>query len=141
MNQVPDSQSEEEYRNIFEAASDGLVIYDRELDYVVEANSAACEMHGYTRQEFIGLNPAVFMLPESHVLFKEHARTAQPGGVFESPVVHIRKDGAPFHVEVRRSAINYRGRKCLLSVIRDVSQRVQTEKILSGQIAARMREQ
>src|SRR6266498_5605437 len=141
MSQVPDSPSGDEYRNICEAASDGLVIYDIELDSVVEANPAACDMHGYTRQEFIGLNPAVFMLPESHILFKEHARTAQPGGVFESPVVHIRKDGSPFHVEVRRSVINYRGRPCLLSVIRDVSQRIQTEKILGAQIKAQMREQ
>ncbi|MGE5893318.1 MAG: PAS domain S-box protein, partial [bacterium] len=71
MSQVSESRSasEEEYRNIFEAASDGLVIYDIGTDSVVEANPAACEMHGYTRQEFIGLNPTVFMLPESHVLF------------------------------------------------------------------------
>ena len=64
MTQDPASQitSEEEYRNIFEAASDGLVIYDIGTDSVVEANPAACEIHGYTRQEFIGLNPAVFML-------------------------------------------------------------------------------
>src|SRR4030066_421315 len=132
MSQDPDSRlaSEEEYRNIFEAASDGLLIYDMETDLVVEANLAACKMHGYTRQEFIGLNPSVFMLPESHILFREHVRTAEPGGVFESLLVHIRQDGSPFHVEVRRSAIHYRGRPCLLSVIRDVSQRVQTEKIL-----------
>ncbi len=143
MSQIPDSRltSEEEYRNIFEAASDGLVIYDIEKNLVVEANPAACEMHGYTRQEFIGLNPTVFMLPESHALFREHVRTVEPGDEFESLVVHIRRDGSPFHVEVRRSAINYRGRPCLLSVIRDVSQRIQTEKTLSGQIEARMREQ
>jgi len=49
-----------------EAASDGLVIYDIGLDSVVEANSAACEMHGFTRQEFIGLNSTAFLLPESH---------------------------------------------------------------------------
>ena len=143
MSQVPDSRltSEEEYRNIFEAASDGLVIYDIEMDVVVEANPAACEMHGYTRQEFIGLNPAVFMLSESHVLFREHVRTAEPGELFESLVIHIRRDGSPFHAEVRRSAINYRGRPCLLSVIRDVSQRIETEKILSLQIESQMREQ
>jgi PAS domain S-box-containing protein len=143
MGEVPDSQlsSEEEYRNIFEAASDGLIIYDMGLDSVVEANPAACEMHGYTRQEFIGLNPAVFMLPESHILFREHVRMAEPGSVFESLIVHIRRDGSPFHVEVRRSMINYRGRPCLLSVIRDVSQRIQTEKILGEQIEAQMREQ
>ena len=143
MNQVPDSRltSEEEYRNIFEAASDGLIIYDIATDLVVEANPAACEMHGYTRQEFIGLNPAVLLLPESHVFFREFVRTAEPGSVFESLIIHIRRDGSTFHAEVRRSVINFRGRPCLLSAIRDVSQRIQTEKILSGQIEARMREQ
>ena len=143
MSRVSDSwlASEEEYRNIFEAVSDGLVIYDIELDAVVEANHAACEMHSYTRQEFIGLNPEVFMLPESQSLFREHALMAKPGSVFESLSVHIRRDGTPFHVEVRRSATSYRGRPCLLSVIRDVSQRIHTEKILSEEIEARMREQ
>ncbi|MGZ9235294.1 MAG: PAS domain S-box protein, partial [Anaerolineales bacterium] len=131
----------EEYRNIFEAASDGLVIYDIGLDAIVEANPAACEMHGYTRQEFIGLNPAVFMLPESHALFMEQVQAAESGGVFESLIVHLRRDGSPFHAEVRRSVINYRGRPCLLSVIRDVSQRIQTEKILGEKIDSQMREQ
>jgi PAS domain S-box-containing protein len=143
MSQGPDSQitSEEEYRNIFDAASDGLVIYDIGLDSVVEANPAACEMHGYTRQEFIGLTPEVFMPPESHALFKKDVRVAVPGRVFESLIVHKHRDGTPFHVEVRRSAINYRGRPCLLSVIRDVSKRIQTEKILGRQIEVQMHEQ
>ena len=110
MSQTTDSRltSEEEYRNIFEAASEALVIYGIEIGLVVEANPAACEMYGYTRQEFVGLNPAVFMQPESHVLFREHIQMAEPGGVWESLVVHIHRDGSPFHAEVRRSVINYR---------------------------------
>ena len=128
MSKVPDSRltSEEEYRNVFEAAGDGLVIYDIGWDSVAEANPAACEMHGYTRQEFIGLKPAVFMLPESHALFIEQVRAAAPGSVSEWLAVHLCKGGSTFHAEVHRSVINYRGRPCLLSVIRDVSQRVQT---------------
>jgi len=143
MSQVSNSRStsEEEYRNIFEAAGDGLVIYDIGTDSVVEANPAACEMHGYTRQQFIGLNPAVFMLPESYALFREQVRAAESGSVFESLIVHLRRDGSVFHAEVRRSVINYQGRPCLLSVMRDVSQRIQTEKILGGQIKSQMREQ
>jgi two-component system nitrate/nitrite sensor histidine kinase NarX len=143
MNQVSDNQapSEEEYRSIFEAASDGLVIYDIGLDSVVEVNPAACEMHGYTHKEFIGLNPAVFMLPESHAIFREQIHKAKPDSAFESLIIHIRKDGSSFHAEVRRSLINYRGRPCLLSVIRDVSQRIQTEKVLGKEMEAQMREQ
>jgi PAS domain S-box-containing protein len=135
------STSEEEYRNIFETASDGLVIYAIGMDSVVEANPAACEMHGYTRQEFIGMNPAVFLLPESHALLREQVRKAESGRAFESLIVHRRRDGSPFHVEEHRSVINYRGQPCLLSVIRDVSQRIQTEKILGEKMEAQMREQ
>ncbi len=141
MTQVSDSNSEDGYRNIFEAASDALVVYDMELDSVIEANPAACEMHGYARGEFIGLHPSVFMSPDSYSLFREQVRTAEPGNTFALPSVHLRRDGTPFHVEVRRSMINYWGRPCLLSVIRDVSQRIQTEKILSEKIEAQMREQ
>jgi two-component system nitrate/nitrite sensor histidine kinase NarX len=143
MDQVPERPltSEEEYRSIFESASDGLIIYDLGMDRVVEANSAAIGMHGYTRQEFVGINPVTLMLPADYVVFREHVRAAEPDGVLESPVVHIRKDGSQFPVDVRRSVINFRGRKCLLSIIRDVSQRIQTERILSEEISARMREQ
>ncbi len=143
MSKASDSRysSEEEYRNIFEAAGDGLIIYDIEMELVVEANPAACEMYGYTRQEFIRLNPAVFMIPESHDVFRDHARMAEPGIKFESVAVHKRRDGTPFHVEVRKSVINYQGRSCLLSAVRDVSQRIQTEKILGEKIEARRREQ
>ncbi len=132
---------EEEYRNIFEAASDGLIIYDIEKEQVVEANTAACKMHGYTREEFIGLSSSAFMPAESYNMFLEYIQYAQEGEELESLVIHIRRDGTPFHTEVRRSIINFRDRNCLLSVVRDVSQRIQTEKILSDEIEARMREQ
>jgi PAS domain S-box-containing protein len=143
MSQIPDRQfiSEEKYRNIFEAATDGLVIYDIETGIVVEANPAACKMHGYTREEFIGLNPNVFMLPESYDVFIEHTRMAEPGSTFESAAIHKHKDGKPFHIEVHRTAINYQGQACLLSVVRDVSQRIQIEKILSEEIEIRTHEQ
>ncbi len=143
MSNVPDSRltSEEEYRNIFEAAGDGLVIYDIGTDSVVEANTAACEMHGYIRQEFIGMKLAVFLLPESHALLLQQVRKAKPASLFESRIVHRRRDGSPFHAEERTSMLSYRGRPCLLSVIRDVSQRIQTEKKLDEKVEAQMREQ
>src|SRR5574338_91774 len=143
MSQTADNRliSVEEYRSIFEAASDGLVIYDLGLDSVVEANPAACEMHGYTRQEFIGMHPAALMLPESEASLREQIHTAEGDSAFESLIVHRRRDGSRFHVEERSSMINYRGRRCLLSVMRDVSPRIRTEKILGEKIAAQMREQ
>jgi two-component system nitrate/nitrite sensor histidine kinase NarX len=66
---------------------------------------------------------------------------AKPDTTFESAAIHKHKDGTPFHVEVHRAVINYQGQACLLSIIRDVSQRIQIEKILSEEIEFRTHEQ
>ena len=81
---------------------------------MVEANSAAAAMHGYAREAFIGLPSTAYLHPDSHHLFSESAQTVQAGGVFEAPMLHVRRDGSPFHVEVRRTAFSYQGRLCLL---------------------------
>jgi PAS domain-containing protein len=54
-NRPPSEEKEWQYRSIFDAANDGLIINDLETGLVVEANPAACVMHGYTQEEFIGL--------------------------------------------------------------------------------------
>jgi PAS domain S-box-containing protein len=129
------------YWGIFDAVSDGLIIQDSETLRVVEANPAAAAMHGYGREEFIGLHLTDYVHPDSQRVFSESARAVQSGGVFESPAIHIRRDGSPLQVEVRRTAFTYQSRPCLLSVVRDVSKRVQTEQLLIQQAEARQREQ
>src|SRR4051812_42539081 len=57
-------EREAQYRAIFEATTDGLVINDPESGVVVEANPAACRMHGYSYDEFIGLHPTDFIHPD-----------------------------------------------------------------------------
>jgi PAS domain S-box-containing protein len=133
--------SQEEIQDIFESIRESLIIYDLETGLVVTANPAACEAHGYTHEEFKGLDPFVFMHNESYILFRQYIQTVKPGSTMESLVIHVRKDGTPFYGEVRRSIINHRGRMCLLSALRDVSLRIQIENTLSEQIETRRREQ
>ena len=129
------------YQNIFEAASDGLIINDLETGHVVEANPAAGAMHGYAREEFIGLPSTSYIHPDSQSLYTESARAVQSGGVFETPAIHVRRGGASFYVEVRRSAMTYQARPCVLSVVRDVSERVKAERLLHQRVEAHTREQ
>jgi two-component system nitrate/nitrite sensor histidine kinase NarX len=56
-------------------------------------------------------------------------------------MVHVRRDGSSFHVEWRGAAFAYQGRACLLSVVRDVSERVRAERQLQQRVEARTREQ
>jgi two-component system nitrate/nitrite sensor histidine kinase NarX len=98
-------------------------------------------MHGYSRDEFVGLYLADYIHPDSQRHFTDSFRALQSGGVFEAAALHVRRDGSPFHVEVRRTAFTYQGRPCLLSVVRDVSGRIQAEQTLLQQAEARQREQ
>ena len=47
-------EREEQYRSIFEARTDGILIADLEDSRLVEVNPAACRMFGYAREEFLG---------------------------------------------------------------------------------------
>ncbi|HLF29124.1 MAG TPA: PAS domain S-box protein [Anaerolineae bacterium] len=122
-------EKEQEYRGIFEATSDGLVIND--LDgFVVEANPAFCAMHGYTPEEMIGRHPATFIHPDYRSVFAEYMQAIKAGGHFEAQAVDLRKDGTPFHVEVRGVGFWYRGKPHTLGVVRDITERKRAEQEL-----------
>jgi len=139
--QLSTEVQEQQYRIIFEAASDGMIISDIETGRVVDANPAAIAIHGYTREEFIGLHLTAYVHPDSQRLFIESANAAQPGGMFDVPAVHLRKDGSSFYVDVRRTAISFQARPCLLSVVRDVSERINSERLLHERVELHTREQ
>src|SRR5512146_2903557 len=90
------NENDQPYWGIFDAVSDGLIIQDLETQRVVEANSAAVAMHGYSREEFIGLPTAQYVRPDSLRLFTESIRLIESGGTFDSPAVHVHRDGSPF---------------------------------------------
>lgn len=139
--QLRAAEKEQPYRSIFEAAGDGLIIVDHETGRVIEANPVAGALHGYTRVELIGLPMANLIHPNNLHSFREYARRVQSGGVFEAVATHARKDGLPFHVEVRWTGFTYQDRLCILGVIRDVSARVQAEQLLRQRVEAHTREQ
>ena len=72
-NRLQPDEKEWQYRNIFDTATDGLIISDLGTGLVVEANPAACMMHGYPRAEFIGLHLTAFIHPDSQQEFNTSA--------------------------------------------------------------------
>ncbi len=122
-------ERETQYRSIFEATSDGMVI--RTLDGVsVEANTAACRMHGYGYAEFLGLPRTAIVHPDSYPLAAAFWNEIQVRGHFCSRAIDLRKDGTPFPVEVHGTTFTYKGQPHTLSVIRDISDRERAEEQL-----------
>ncbi|MFA5874912.1 MAG: PAS domain S-box protein, partial [Anaerolineales bacterium] len=145
MNKGPNRPLSEEkewqYRSIFDAATDGLIINDLETSLVVEANPAACAMHGYTREEFIGLQLTAFIHPDSQHGFSEVIRAFQSDGVFDTRTLPVSRDGSTFYAEWHGTAFTYQGRPCLLGMVRDVSERIQAEQLLRQGVETRTHEQ
>jgi len=129
------------YRSVFDSVTDGLIIIDLENGCVVDANPAACAMHGHTREEFIGLFPKDFIHPGSQNIFREYLQEFRSGRIFDTQALHLRQDSSTFYVEWRGTAFSYQDHPCLLGVLRDVSKRIQAEEHLQDRIDTRTREQ
>jgi len=133
------TEKEAQYHGIFEATSDGLIISDLE-GRIVEINPAACAMYGYDRGQAVGQPLASFVHADSRDLFDEVFEGIRRGEGFVVQAVDQRQDGTPFHVEVYGSSFTYAGQPHLLSVIRDVTERVEAVHLLEQRVSERTRE-
>ncbi|NLD44989.1 MAG: PAS domain S-box protein [Chloroflexi bacterium] len=122
-------ESEGQYRSIFESVSDGLTIFSEE-GTILEVNAAACRIYGYSRDELVGMHLSRLVHPDHyHGLVNCRAAIARDG-VFHAQSVNIRKDGSPIDLEIRATAFTFQGRRCLLSVDTDVTERVASHRAL-----------
>jgi len=133
------AEREEQYRSIFEATSDGLIINTLDGD-TVEANPALCEMLGYSRQELLDMHPTAYIHPDGHAQFRKSLQMVRAGERFRGQGVDLRKDGSPFYVEVHNTPFAYRGEPHALGVVRDVTEQVLNQQMLEERVAARTRE-
>jgi len=125
--QLSTEDKDQQYRIIFEAASDGMIISDLESGLVVEANPAAYMMHGYKREEFIGLQLTACVHSDSQYVFSESIQVFQSDGVLDIQTLDVRRDGSTFYAVWGGTAFTYQSRPCLLGIVRDVSKRIQAE--------------
>jgi PAS domain S-box-containing protein len=118
--------SEEQYRSIFNAASDALVLRDAEAR-VVDVNPAFLAMSGYTREEVANDTRWIFARPEMSAVAKEMHRRVIAGESVQFEVQGFRKDGSLIDVEMRGVPIHYRGKPHALGMARDITQRKRAE--------------
>jgi PAS domain S-box-containing protein len=136
-----EEEKESQFRNIFDAAIDGLIVNDLETGLVVEANPAVCMMHGYTREEFIGLQLKTCIHPDSQYVFSESVQVFQTEGVFDIQTLDVRKDDTTFYAVWHGSPFTYHGRPCMLAIVHDVNKRIQIEQHLGQRVEIRTHEQ
>ena len=122
---------EEQYRSIFESTNDAVFIMDIEDGHIIEANPAACDIYGYSYEEFIGLPPSAVIHPNQLSTFIEKALPLiRAGGRRHIQGVNLRKDGSEFPIDLHQTAFTYLGKPHILSVMRDITEQMQAEEQL-----------
>jgi PAS domain S-box-containing protein len=118
---------EEQYRAVFEAASNALLIADME-GTIVDANPAACALCGCPLNEFLGMSARQFLVPGSEDLFDDFRRRANEGEGFFTELEIRRRDGRLIDAEIRGSVLNFQGRPHLLAVANDITERKKAQQ-------------
>ncbi len=125
------TESEANYRELFEAESDAIFLIDNESGQIIQANQAASAMYGFENDALLSLrNTDLSAEPEKT---REATRnySPDPGRIVTIPLRwHRRKDGAVFPVEITARHFTRQGRSVHVCAIRDISERLAAEETL-----------
>ncbi|MBN2521880.1 MAG: PAS domain S-box protein [Bacteroidales bacterium] len=117
-------ESEKKYRELIDGMNETVWVIDFQGN-LIDVNKTAVEVLGYSKEELITLG--LYGIDSS--LKKEDIRTfaqKMPSDklqIFET--LHTTKDGKTFPVEVYSSLVTYQGKKAILSIARDITERRQ----------------
>jgi two-component system cell cycle sensor histidine kinase/response regulator CckA len=128
-------ESEENYREIFNATSDAIVIHDAETGAILDVNRSMTEMFGFSREEALRLGPRDASANEPPYTDEEayrHMRRALDEGPQTFEWLSRRRDGSTFWTEVSLRATSIAGEQRLLAVVRDISDRKRAEEALQA---------
>jgi PAS domain S-box-containing protein len=116
--------------NLFGAASDSILVH--ELDgKLVYFNEAAYTTRGYTKDEFQTLTIRDLEVPENPRFFGTRMNELVKKGEATFEAYNLRKDKTVLPVEIHAQVIESDGRKLVLSVARDISERKAAEEKLA----------
>ena len=118
--------SEAKYRMLMEQASEAIVISDQTGRFL-EANSQACKMLGYSREELLRLNTRDVLVPEDYAVYRKQVPGMQPGSSIRVERRLRHRNGSILFVESSVKALQD-GR--ILSIVRDFTARRQAEESL-----------
>jgi formate hydrogenlyase transcriptional activator len=122
--------SERRYRTLFEKANDAIFL-ETEDDDIIAVNQRACDLLGYSREELLAMKVPDLQAPEVRgglgTVIKGELGKHQDNR-FEGLDLH--RDGRRIPVEITNAVIEENGRRLVLSIVRDISERKQAEEAL-----------
>ncbi|MBL4623128.1 MAG: PAS domain S-box protein [Immundisolibacteraceae bacterium] len=113
------SDSEEKYRQLFDALPDSVVLFDEDST-IIDCNQEMARSHGWSREELIG-KPLALISPapaELNIIetLKQHGELVAQG-------IERHRDGTENMVESHAKVISIRDQIIMVAVLRDIAER------------------
>lgn len=124
------SESERQFKDIFETSPDGIVITDFD-GIVLDMNSVVEATFGYSREEVIGqtaVSVGFWSSPSQRNIFR--AELEEYGKVQNMEIIGQAKKGEQRTYLLSSTFVNIKGEKRILSILRDVTKIKDAEKAL-----------
>jgi PAS domain S-box-containing protein len=123
--------SEERYRLLFEKAGEAIFIVEADdAGAIIEANTTAAAMHGYTVEELRALTLMELDAPEVADGTPGNIRRIGHGEWIGGETVHMRKDGARFPVDFSAGPLDVDDKRFIITFMRDITERKRAEEEL-----------
>lgn len=122
--------------------SDAVFVYEFDeplTGTMLYVNDTAARERGYSREELMQLHIRDLIAPAAAHVYPEGLEALGQDGQFTGQSVHVRKDGTTFPVEIRLRLIELRGRRVVINVSRDMTERNRIDDELHRALAEEQR--
>ncbi len=122
--------SEERFHKVFDHSNDGIFVITPTDDEIIDVNPAACSMLEYSRDELLSI-PISAVHPQEMPLLREFVSSVlKDGSGWTDELTCLTKSGKTLAAEMSASAFGFKGRTCVLALVRDVTERKDAERAL-----------
>jgi diguanylate cyclase (GGDEF)-like protein/PAS domain S-box-containing protein len=123
-------RSNDNFRLLFEQHPHPMWVYDQKTLRFLEVNAGATEQYGYSRDEFLAMTILDIRSEEDVPGLMRHLSQERPGLMRSGVWRHRKKDGASMDVEISSHVLDFNGRRGVLVMAQDVTERVHMEQQL-----------
>ncbi|RPH44631.1 MAG: PAS domain S-box protein, partial [Planctomycetota bacterium] len=121
-------KAQEFQRILFEQAGEAIVVVEQSTRRLLDANARACELHGYTKEEFLKLSIPDFLPAEHHPMMEQVGKALRETGRYDGQLFHRRKDGSVFPCAINLKTVVIGDRKLVVGVYRDLTEQLKAQE-------------
>lgn len=125
-------ESKERYQTLFNSGNDAIYVYKisqaATAGKIIEVNSIAGKLLGFTRQEFLEMTPYDLDASTNHTRFTQILQRLLKEKHFLYETEHITKDGRRTPMECNAHLIEVGGIRAVMTIARDISDRKRMER-------------